>query len=90
MTGKIRMTVRRKKGMPCMSEAQAQAYLLARDALRRIQRASLLSTTPTRPGERPQTRLQRGSNASSAASRRVNIDGGRNVAGHRFTEQKRD
>ena len=36
-------------GLPCMSERQTEAYLLARDALRRIQRtSSLVSAVPQR------------------------------------------
>lgn len=31
---------RRRAGLPCMSESQTRAYLIARDLLRRIQRTS--------------------------------------------------
>jgi hypothetical protein len=38
--GRIRTTMRRAAGKPFMSEKQIEAYLIARDALRRIQRTS--------------------------------------------------
>ena len=37
-----RRSAKRSGGMLCMSERQTKAYLLARDAVRRIQRSSLL------------------------------------------------
>jgi hypothetical protein len=37
---------RRRAGMPYMSDAQTQAYLMARDALRRIRRTSSLLFPP--------------------------------------------
>lgn len=37
---------RRRTGLPCMSESQTQAYLIARDFLRRIQRTSSLILPP--------------------------------------------
>jgi hypothetical protein len=44
--GQTRRTMRRHSGLPFMSEQQAQAYLIARDALRRIRRTSSLVLSP--------------------------------------------
>lgn len=41
-TGKSRKTPRTDRGKSIMSETQIQAYLFARDTLRRIQRTSAL------------------------------------------------
>ncbi len=41
-----RRTMKRRGGLPSMSARQTQAYLLARDALRRIQRTSSLVPAP--------------------------------------------
>jgi hypothetical protein len=38
--------MKRRGGLPSMSARQTQAYLLARDALRRIQRTSSLVPAP--------------------------------------------
>jgi hypothetical protein len=43
-----RKTRSRRGGLASMSEKQTQAYLMARDALRRIQRTSLLLATSMR------------------------------------------
>ena len=40
----------RRGRLACMSEKQTQAYLMARDALRRIQRTSSLLATSTHAG----------------------------------------
>ena len=40
--GRLHKTKKRRGGLPSMSEKQTQAYLVARDALRRIQRTSSL------------------------------------------------
>jgi len=45
--GRIRAPMRRGAGKPLMSPKQIEAYLVARDALRRIQRAS---SKPLRSG----------------------------------------
>jgi hypothetical protein len=44
--GRIRKTMSRGAGKPFVSAQQIEAYLIARDALRRIQRTS--STSPQR------------------------------------------
>lgn len=44
--GRTRMTMGRRGGMPSMSEKQAEAYLAARDALRRIRQTSSFLTPP--------------------------------------------
>jgi len=44
--GKTQRTVARRRGLPSMSEKQTQAYLMARDALRRIRRTSSLLAAP--------------------------------------------
>ena len=48
--GRTRRTTRRRSGLPSMSAKQTQAYLIARDALRRIQRTSSLLADPGNPG----------------------------------------
>jgi len=49
--GQTHRTMGRRRGLPSMSEKQTQAYLMARDALRRIQRTSSLLAAP--PNARP-------------------------------------
>jgi hypothetical protein len=44
--GQGRTTMKRRGGLPSMSEKQTQAYLIARDALRWIQRTSALVPPP--------------------------------------------
>jgi hypothetical protein len=46
--GRIRTTMSRGAGKPFMSEKQIEAYLVARDMLRRVQRAS--SAPPSSDG----------------------------------------
>jgi hypothetical protein len=57
-SGRNRRSMPRRGGLPSMSEKQTQAYLIARDALRRIQRTSLLVLPPPdgrpNPGDRPE------------------------------------
>ena len=48
--GRTRRTMRSCGGLPSMSEQQTQAYLIARDALRRIRRTSSLVLAPPRGG----------------------------------------
>lgn len=47
-SGTARKTGTRSGGTPCMSPRQAEAYLLARDTVRRIQRMSSLAGAASR------------------------------------------
>jgi hypothetical protein len=66
--GHNRRSMPRRGGLPFMSEKQTQAYLIARDALRRIQRTSSLVLPPAdgRPnlGDRPARTQSRDRNNS--------------------------
>jgi hypothetical protein len=63
---RTRRTTRRRRGVRSMSEKQTQAYLFAREALRRIRRTSELLAAPPNavpdPGGRSEAahRLNRG------------------------------
>lgn len=53
LSGNVRRTgttMRHRSGLPSMSEKQSQAYLIARDALRRIARTSSLVFPPPDEG----------------------------------------
>lgn len=61
-----------RSGWPCVSEKQTRAYLMARDALRRIQRVSSLLVPPSDGGLQMETgRAQRSSRIAAAHSRRA-------------------
>jgi hypothetical protein len=67
-SGRNRRSMPRRGGLPSMSEKQTQAYLIARDALRRIQRTSSLVLPPPdgrpNPGDRPAGKQSRERNNS--------------------------
>ena len=55
--GRTRRTMRRRGGLPSMSEKQVQAYLIARDVVRRIRRTCSLAPLDRSPelGDRMQS-----------------------------------
>ncbi len=70
--GRTHGKTRRRTGLPCMHESKIQAYLAARDALRRIQRLAALhgpgaGAADPAPGPQPGRARHPAADGSAAA-----------------------